>query len=159
MVVRYDSFSQDSTGLPMVVWIGHRWGKHCFQPRLNVATDYFHYYWRAHRSISFYIRQEYVQVAGSRFSEYEGARRRLTDKDKQYVLDFITRNWELMVLYWYGFLYTDQLIERIKPVTLRPNHPYRVNIKKYKLSKEEKGYSETMRRIVMDRYSKDNSVE
>ncbi|MEI7638324.1 MAG: hypothetical protein WCJ37_13530, partial [Syntrophus sp. (in: bacteria)] len=75
MVVCYDSFGQRSTGLPMVIWIGDpwsRWARHNFKPRLKVATDYFHYYWRCHRTISFYVHPQYVKIAGKRFSEYEG---------------------------------------------------------------------------------------
>ena len=150
MVVCYDSFGQDSTGLPMVIWAGHPWGRHHFKPRLKVATDYFDYYWRQHRTISFYIRQEYVQIAGKRFSEHEGVRRRLTEEDKQYVLDFIAKNWEPLVLYWYGFLYTGDLIERIKPVAIRQDHPYLLNVQKYNLSSDEKGSVETMRRIIRE---------
>ncbi len=150
MVVNYDSFGQDFTGLPMVIWAGHPWGRHQFKPRLKVATDYFHYYWRGHRTISFYIRPENIRIAGKRFSEYEGAKRRLADEDRQYVFDFITKNWEPLVLYWYGFLYTAELINRIKPITLRPDHPYLRNVQKYKLSKEAKGAAETMCQIVID---------
>jgi hypothetical protein len=147
MVVCYDSFGQDSTGLPMVVWIGHPWGRHHFKPRMKVATDYFHYYWKRHRTVSFYIHPEKARVAGNRFSEYEGVKHRLTNEDKQYVLNFISKNWESLVLYWYGFLDTVDLIERIKQVILRPDHPYLMDIQKYRLSKEEKGSEETIHRI------------
>ena len=153
MVVCYDSFDQHFTGLPMVIWIGDpwsSWARHNFKPRLKVATDYFHYCWRYHRTISFYVHPQYVQIAGKRFSEYEGVRRRLIEEDKQYVLDFIAKNWEPLVLYWYGFLFTGDLIARIKPVAIRPDHPYLMSVQKYNLSKEEKGSLETMHRIVRE---------
>ena len=150
MVVCYDSFGQDSTGLPMVIWIGHPWGRHHFKPRLKVATDYFDYYWRQHRTISFQIYPQGAQIAGKRFSEYEGMRRRLPEEDKQSVLDFIAKNWEPLVLYWYGFLYTGDLIERIKPVAIRQDHPYLLNVQKYNLSSDEKGSLETIHRIVRE---------
>jgi hypothetical protein len=153
MVVYYDSFGQDSTGLPMVIWIGDpcsSWARHNFKPQVKVAPDYFHNYWRCHRTISFYVHPQCAKIAGKRFCEYEAVRRRLTEEDKQYVLDFIAKNWEPMVLYWYGFMDTMALIERLEPVAIRPDHPYLVNVQKYNLSSDEKGSLETMHRIVIE---------
>ena len=153
MGVRYDSFGKDYTGLPMVIWIGDpgsSWARHNFKPQLKVATDYFHYYRHCRRTISFYVHPQYVQIAGKRFSEYEGVRRRLTEEDKQYVLDFIARNWEPMVLYWYGFLDTMDLIARIEPIVIRTDHPSLMNVQEYILTSEERWSFETLHRIAQE---------
>jgi hypothetical protein len=55
-----------------------------------------------------------------------------------------------MVLYWYGFLDTMDLIERIKPIAIRQDHPYLMNVQKYNLSKKEKRSVETMHRIIIE---------
>ncbi|MEI6314342.1 MAG: hypothetical protein WCO89_05690, partial [Syntrophus sp. (in: bacteria)] len=57
---------------------------------------------------------------------------------------------QAVVIDWCDFLDTMDLIEMIKPIAIRPDHPYLVNVQKYNLSSDEKGSLETMHRIVRE---------